>query len=522
MKVRLCATLGLMVAGVLGCSENVGVSATESELHSGGSIECSHHEVAMCHHSHHHGNRTICVDPWEVPRHLHDGDTLGPCEEPPECPPQVECGDGTTLVNGECVSTISCGPGTVLTGVQCLPVPPPPPITCATGTVFDPAGNQCLPGPAVTCATGTVFDPAGNQGLPVPPPPAVTCATGTVFDPVGNQCLPVPPPPAVTCGDGTRFDPAGNQCVVANPFVCGTGTIGAGGVCSPDYASICAPGTVLLNGQCVGDTGFFCGPNTVVQNGKCVPSLPSICGSGTVAQGGQCVASNPLTCGPGTEAQNGQCVPTNPLTCGPGTVQAGNGQCLPDLGTICGVGTVAQGGQCVPAGDGTCDAGHVSVCECADGDDDHDGVCNEADACLGYDDRIDSDGDGFPDGCDTDIDAFEPNDVTPFLLQYSPTQVFPTLSGVSDLDKFSFAVDGGHMIVIQACASLSDSNIAPPMVEVRLGDQVVYSNANNTTSGCPTPIFIPAATRGTYVLTLQQWPFWQINRLIYQLFLQIT
>lgn len=34
-------------------------------------------------------------------------------------------------------------------------------------------------------------------------------------------------------------------------------------------------------------------------------------------------------------------------------------------------------------------------------DDDQDGVCNEVDLCPGYDDRLDADNDGIPDGCDT-------------------------------------------------------------------------------------------------------------------------
>lgn len=39
------------------------------------------------------------------------------------------------------------------------------------------------------------------------------------------------------------------------------------------------------------------------------------------------------------------------------------------------------------------------LCGC-NGDDDNDGVCNDKDICPGFDDHIDSDGDGVPDGCD--------------------------------------------------------------------------------------------------------------------------
>ena len=39
---------------------------------------------------------------------------------------------------------------------------------------------------------------------------------------------------------------------------------------------------------------------------------------------------------------------------------------------------------------------------CADGDSDRDGVCDASDRCDGWDDRIDVDRDGVPDGCDCD------------------------------------------------------------------------------------------------------------------------
>lgn len=40
-------------------------------------------------------------------------------------------------------------------------------------------------------------------------------------------------------------------------------------------------------------------------------------------------------------------------------------------------------------------------CDPSDGDSDGDGVCDNIDACPGFDDRLDADGDGVPDGCDT-------------------------------------------------------------------------------------------------------------------------
>src|SRR5215470_17346079 len=103
MQVRLCATLGLMVAGALGCAQDQQqVASDQSEIHGG--LWCSRHEVAMCHHDRHDGeDHTICVPPFYVFWHLREGDTIGRCEEPPDCPPAVECGPGTVLQNGECV-----------------------------------------------------------------------------------------------------------------------------------------------------------------------------------------------------------------------------------------------------------------------------------------------------------------------------------------------------------------------------------------------------------------------------------
>ena len=42
----------------------------------------------------------------------------------------------------------------------------------------------------------------------------------------------------------------------------------------------------------------------------------------------------------------------------------------------------------------------VSICAEPCQDDDNDGVCNAVDVCAGFDDSIDTDGDGVPDGCD--------------------------------------------------------------------------------------------------------------------------
>jgi hypothetical protein len=48
-----------------------------------------------------------------------------------------------------------------------------------------------------------------------------------------------------------------------------------------------------------------------------------------------------------------------------------------------------------------------SKCGC-EGDTDHDGVCNDVDKCPGFDDKIDSDEDGIPDGCDNCASVYNP------------------------------------------------------------------------------------------------------------------
>ena len=48
-------------------------------------------------------------------------------------------------------------------------------------------------------------------------------------------------------------------------------------------------------------------------------------------------------------------------------------------------------------------------------DSDNDGVCDAQDLCPGFDDNLDADGDGIPDGCDdcnTQTDQFSPNPLT--------------------------------------------------------------------------------------------------------------
>ncbi|MBR9920317.1 MAG: T9SS type A sorting domain-containing protein [Bacteroidetes bacterium] len=89
--------------------------------------------------------------------------------------------------------------------------------------------------------------------------------------------------------------------------------------------------------------------------------------------------------------------------------------------------------------------GDVSSCDTGAGcpDDDGDGVCNAADVCPGFDDNIDTDGDGIPDGCDSSnctevLDDFPSNPLTHSGSGSSST----TLTYASAREDVSFTING--------------------------------------------------------------------------------
>src|SRR5215475_12415902 len=108
MKVRLNATLAVLVVSAFACSDDSvsgpdDITTEQAELRD---HTCSHGRVPMCHrhrHSPEDHQRTICVRQSRIAWHLSHGDTLGECPEPGECPPEIVCGEGTTLVDGQCV-----------------------------------------------------------------------------------------------------------------------------------------------------------------------------------------------------------------------------------------------------------------------------------------------------------------------------------------------------------------------------------------------------------------------------------
>ena len=89
--------------------------------------------------------------------------------------------------------------------------------------------------------------------------------------------------------------------------------------------------------------------------------------------------------------------------------------------------------------------GDVSACDTGAScpDDDNDGVCNSNDVCPGYDDTQDSDGDGIPDGCDSNnctvtTDNFAVNPLTHSGSGSSST----TLNFGANHEDASFTISG--------------------------------------------------------------------------------
>lgn len=168
------------------------------------------------------------------------------------------CSDPEELTNQEEVISLECGTGTTLVDGECIIAD----FGCAEGQVFTP-GGQCRT-PDIFCGSDTVYD-AGIDG----------CISAT----------------AVECGAGTVE--ANGRCVVEDAKSCGTGTVLAEGTCRIS-SDICGPGTSLDESSCVVSSGA-CAANTQfdVVTGECTDPGMVECGEGTVqSAGNRCV---PLT-----------------------------------------------------------------------------------------------------------------------------------------------------------------------------------------------------------------------------------
>lgn len=76
-------------------------------------------------------------------------------------------------------------------------------------------------------------------------------------------------------------------------------------------------------------------------------------------------------------------------------------------------------------------------------DDDGDGVCNEVDACPGFDDRLDADGDGIPDGCDNqNCTSASTSFSTSTLVHTGSGTSFTTATLPAGSSQVSFTISG--------------------------------------------------------------------------------
>jgi len=99
----------------------------------------------------------------------------------------------------------------------------------------------------------------------------------------------------------------------------------------------------------------------------------------------------------------------------------------------------------VDAGDG--DAGQVDAAADAApacGDDDEDGVCNEADSCAGHNDAVDGDRDLTPDGCDIDSVLWTielPDGAHPIVANPAIWSFRLEFHGATNDDKLSYLLE---------------------------------------------------------------------------------
>ena len=132
-------------------------------------------------------------------------------------------------------------------------------------------------------------------------------------------------------------------------------------------------------------------------------------------------------------------------------------------------------------GDGVC--GDVDACPLDNPDDsDSDGACDTDDLCPGFDDSLDSDEDGTPDGCDEDVEVFEGsvtlfNGWTLFALPLNPA-----ILGIDNSEEL------GQAII--------DSGINCDVIEKFNGDTQLWQD---DLLGLPDPSFSLAGGVGYFI-----------------------
>ena len=122
------------------------------------------------------------------------------------------------------------------------------------------------------------------------------------------------------------------------------------------------------------------------------------------------------------------------------------------------------------------------ACGCLDDDDD--GICNESDVCDGFDDNIDTDNDGTPDGCDNSLRLTDEDNIS---ISPNPVQTGSSIS-ITSVNKYENAElliydELGRLMTQKTIDLLNGANkIKLPSANFTIGIYFVHVRANSFTS----------------------------------------
>lgn len=121
------------------------------------------------------------------------------------------------------------------------------------------------------CGTGTFYNPTTKMCEATPPPPAITCGTGTYQS--GNTCV----ANITTCGSGTTQSGTTCNAVITG---CGTATSNVNGICEANITT-CGSGTTQSGTTCNANIAT-CGTNTYLNGNVCDVNGTATCNEFTV------------------------------------------------------------------------------------------------------------------------------------------------------------------------------------------------------------------------------------------------
>ena len=122
------------------------------------------------------------------------------------------------------------------------------------------------------------------------------------------------------------------------------------------------------------------------------------------------------------------------------------------------------------------------ACGCLDDDDD--GICNESDICDGFDDNIDTDNDGTPDGCDNSLRLIDEDNIS---ISPNPVQTGSSIS-ITSVNKYENAElliydELGRLMTQKKIDLLNGANkVKLPSANFTIGIYFVHVRANSFTS----------------------------------------